>query len=61
MAQHRREGDLGAITWTGAFSQNRLPGGGAAGTNAVKLRDLPASQVDRGNGGPVVVFDEDDG
>jgi hypothetical protein len=45
-----REDDLGAVTWHGAFSQ----------ASTVKLSELPSSAVGRSNGGPVLVFDEDD-
>lgn len=48
-----REQDLGAITWAGAFSQDKVGAG-------VTLSSLPGSAVDRSNGGPVLVFDETD-
>lgn len=43
-----REQDLGALTWTGAFSQHSLS----------SLRSLPTRAISRANGGPVVMIDE---
>ena len=46
-----REQQLGALTWTGAFSQHSLS----------SLSGLPSNAVSRANGGPVLVIDEQQG
>ena len=44
-----REGELGALTWSGSFSQL---------THVGQLNTLPSTAVSRKNGGPVLAFDQ---
>eukprot|EP01044_Picomonas_judraskeda_P019669 COSAG03_NODE_4194_length_1645_cov_1.966365_1_plen_264_part_10 len=46
-----REQQLGALTWSGAFSQHSLS----------SLSGLPSKAVSRANGGPVLLIDEQQG